>query len=229
MKPTHVGEERFLALPIFAGETELCRDVAHYCMVSSLKAGHEIVAQSEISTRLYFVLEGQVRVNVVAKGGRQITYQLLDAGELFGELACLDDQGRSASVVAELDSVVGSIDRADVRLLLEKHPHFVQLLLARLTRLARWLTTRVFEYHTFDVKGRIISELLRSVDTQVEANPTIVISDADMASRVGTTRANVSRIFAELKRSGYISRSAQQIVVKDSTALGLAVNECEFQ
>lgn len=227
MRPAHVDAKQFLALPIFSGEKKLCNDVAKLCSVVPIKAGQEIVAQSDNSTRLYFVLEGQVRVNVLAKGGRQITYQLLDAGELFGEMACLDDQGRSASVFAELDSVIASISREDVQFLLANHPHFVTLLLARLTRLARWLSTRVYEYHTFDVKGRIISELLRSLEANASLNTTI--SDADMASRVGTTRANVSRIFSELKRSGYIDRTAQQIAVKDSSALRLAINDCEFQ
>ena len=201
------------------------------CAVANRKtidAGHEILRQQHSTNELYFVLSGSVRVNMMAASGRQITYQILGAGELFGEVSAVDGQSRSASISAETDCTLAILDRPAFLDLLNSTPGLALIILQRFARLSRWLTTKVYEYHTYDVRGRVYSELLRlHHETNVQA-PNIEISDKDMASRVGTTRANVTRVFGVLKKKGIAKRSHGKIFVDDPDALAILIGDSEF-
>ena len=90
----------------------------------------------------------------------------------------------------------------------------------------RWLIERLFEYHTYDVRGRVYLELLRL--TEANADAPITITDRDMASRVGTTRENVSRIHGKLRDAGLIIRDKSRLTVADRPGLEALLSDCEF-
>lgn len=189
--------------------------------------GEAIVRYDDPSRDLYRVLTGSVRVSLVASTGRSITFQLLRAGEMFGEIAAIDGKPRTADVSAEEHSTVGCISAADVTALASRYPAFAFALLQKLARLNRRLTQKVFEYHTYDVRGRVCLELLRLWAAR-QAGP-VVITDKDMASRVGTTRENVSRINAELRQAGLLQRAKSEITAMDEPGMQALLAKCEFQ
>lgn len=189
-------------------------------------AGAEIIAQDDQSNDVYFMISGRVRVNIVATTGRQITYQILEPGQIFGELAALDKLPRTAGVYAEDAVVLARISAEKFEALVVKHPQFALAIMNRLAALARWLTERVFEYHAYDVKGRIYSELLRLCEQGAQLE--FKITDRDMASRVGTTRENVTRIYANLKSKGVLDRRPSAIEILDVATLTRLLEECEF-
>lgn len=188
--------------------------------------GSTIVRHNDNQRDLYVVISGCVRVSLVAVGGRSITFQLLPAGELFGEVSAIDGLARTASVVAEEESVVGRLASQDMLALARTSSEFSFALLERMARLNRRLASKLFEYHTYDVRGRIYLELLRLVEEHSELSFTI--TDKDMASRVGTTRENVSRIHAKLRKDGLIERSRSSITAIDSDGIRLLLPGCEF-
>ena len=62
----------------------------------SFAAGQTIVKQGDSGVGFYLILAGRAHVT---KGGRPVA--TLGAGQFFGEMALLDDQPRTADVVAE--------------------------------------------------------------------------------------------------------------------------------
>jgi CRP/FNR family cyclic AMP-dependent transcriptional regulator len=189
-------------------------------------AGATIVRHNDNQRDLYVVLSGCVRVSLVAIGGRSITFQLLPAGELFGEVSAIDGLSRTASVVAETESVVGQLSSQDLLSLVRSSPEFSLALLERMARLNRRLAGRLFEYHTYDVRGRIYLELIRL--TEDNGGASFAITDKDMASRVGTTRENVSRIHAQLRKDKLIERSKSNITSINAEGIRLLLPGCEF-
>mgnify|MGYP003650259027 FL=1 len=190
-------------------------------------AGTEILAQQEESRAVFLLLSGTVRINMLATSGRQVTYQLLDAGAMFGEMAAIDHLPRSASVSSESDVILAEISGEDFIALCRKNADFGVNVMVRLARLARWLTSRVFEYHTYNVRGRVYVELLR-LSAQDSGTMFHRISDRDMASRVGTTRENVSRTHAKLIEAKIIERTPNGLHVLDADALRTLLSDCEF-
>jgi len=69
-------------------------------------AGTEICAKGDTGTSMYVIVSGAVRVH---DGGRTIAR--LGAREIFGEMAALDMEPRSASITAEEDALCLTLDR----------------------------------------------------------------------------------------------------------------------
>ncbi len=218
----------FLALPSLQTHPDLCAALSQDSSAFEFDAGVEVVGQESQGDDLFIILDGRVRVNMVASSGRQITYQILDQGEFFGELAAIDGGTRSAAVFAETDCRVAIVRQAQFQGLLNKYPDFARVLLERLVRLSRWLATRVFEYHAYDVRGRIYTELLREAQDHATAPNEIQMSDHDMASRVGTTRENVTRIYGELRKQNIIDRNNKHLKLLAPDRLQQLIDECVF-
>lgn len=188
--------------------------------------GATVVRHNDDSRDFYVIISGAVRVSLVGSTGRSLTYQILPAGEMFGEVSAVDGDGRSANVIAEEESVLGSLSAQAFLELARTSPEFALVILRRLARLNRRLTSRLFEYHTYDVRGRVYLELLRL--TEHSPAEKITITDRDMASRVGTTRENVSRIHGSLREAGLIIRDKSRLTVIDRPGLQAMLTDCEF-
>lgn len=188
--------------------------------------GDAIVRFNDPGRDCFLILSGAVRVSLVGSTGRALTYQVLPAGEMFGEVAAVDGLPRTASVIAESESVVGSLSHQAFQQLAASEPTFALAILHRLARLNRRLTNRLFEYHAYDVRGRVYLELLRLDESADDGG--IVITDRDMASRVGTTRENVSRIHGSLREQGLLERSGSRVKVLDRDRLQALLPDCEF-
>lgn len=94
--------------------------------------GDVVVAEGDPATRLYVVVDGTARVERAESGpvGR------LKPGDFFGELALIEEHGRTASVVAETELTCLLIAAWDFRALLEEHPQMaVPMLHALIARL----------------------------------------------------------------------------------------------
>ncbi len=78
------------------------------------------------------ILEGQAEVSTV--DGR---HRLLGPGDHFGEMALLDQQGRSADITARTDMVSAAIPEWEFREFLNNHPEVAYRLLQTLSRRLR--------------------------------------------------------------------------------------------
>lgn len=77
-------------------------------------AQSEVISKGEESDKLYFILEGEVRVsgNIEMDDGREFHpgFTTLGKGEIFGELVLFDNLPRSATVETVIDSRLAIID-----------------------------------------------------------------------------------------------------------------------
>lgn len=201
------------------------RALAQGARVRRFDKGETILETSDRSASLHLIVSGSVRVNQIGGAGRLLTFELLPAGEMFGEITAIDGLGRSASVVAEEETVLVEIPQQRFRELVHQAPEFAELLLLRLARLARRLTLQLVEQHTLDVPARLCALLLRLHGEHPEGIP---VSDRDLASRIGTTRENVSRNLSALRRRGLIERSRHTVRVLEPDALEEIVREGQF-
>jgi len=94
-------------------------------------AGEPVLAEGELGDALYLVVEGAVRVH---RGEKQLAQ--LGVRDVFGEMAMLDPEPRSASVTVVKDAVLLKIGRDDFRDVLQERPEIgmgiIQVLSRRL-------------------------------------------------------------------------------------------------
>lgn len=82
---------------------------------TEIAAGETVFEKGELGESLYMIVKGKVRVH---DEGRTLNY--LGVGDVFGEMALLDPQPRSASVVAEQDTRLLHLDQKYLTQLLIK-------------------------------------------------------------------------------------------------------------
>jgi CRP-like cAMP-binding protein len=84
------------AVPLFAGlgPNEMTA-VAQAAQMVDHEAGHQIVGEGEEGVGFHMIIAGEAKVS---QGGHELT--VLKPGDYFGEIALIDGQGRSATVVA---------------------------------------------------------------------------------------------------------------------------------
>jgi len=181
-----------------------------------VRKGHVLLAVGLPANDVYLVIEGSVSVSLVSAQGRETVLRLIEQGEMFGELAAIDGQPRSADVVAVENSTLLVIPGTTFVGLIEKEP-VLSLWLARyLAHQVRYLTNRIYELSTMGVGPRLQAELLRLAgDPQPDGSACItrIPTQAELAARIGTNRETVTREFALLVREGLLTREGRRIVV----------------
>ena len=77
--------------------------------IRSLRRGEQIFDRQSKATDIFFVVRGSVRIVNYSLSGREITLDDVTKGGHFGELAAIDGEPRSASVMALADCVIVSM------------------------------------------------------------------------------------------------------------------------
>lgn len=203
--------------------------LARRCTWRRFAPHQQILGQLDETTDVYFVVQGKVRAISYSLSGKEVTFRDIEIGGTFGEFAAIDGEPRSSNVVALQDSLIASLSADAFWEVLRNHPEVSAVLLRRMTRHARELTERVFEFSALAVKNRIHAELLRLALDHMTGGNTAEIgpapTHADIASRVSTQREAVTRELNELARAGVVEQRGRRLRIKDVERLSRMVHD----
>jgi CRP/FNR family transcriptional regulator, cyclic AMP receptor protein len=223
-------------ITLFSGLPKAAQDdVARYLVLKDYAAETDILAYQDSSTDVHFLVTGKARVIIHAANGRAVVYADMGTGHVFGELAAIDKQPRSASVMALEPSTVATIPASAFNRLLETQPAIALALVRKLTADLRRMVERVLEFSTLNVPGRIQAELLRQADlAALRSNADNVLlspgpSLADLASRVSTHREAVSRELSHLAGLDLVKREKAGLRVISRERLRELVEDAKLE
>jgi CRP/FNR family transcriptional regulator len=214
--------ELLRSVPLFAdleeGELERFSQVA---VPRSFPAGTRVFHEGDSSDACYIVREGSFRVTREHSDGRAITLATLGPGEIFGELAMLDGDTRSASAESITDGTLLALPANDVRSLLGRNPEIALKLVAGLVRRLRAANMRLSRQSFQTVPSRvagILAQLSREGQDNKDGDGemtevTIRMNQTDLAQLAGTSRESVSRFLAELERAGVVRSGRGRVTV----------------
>lgn len=213
--------------------TELSGDevevIEKNCRWKTYGASEQIIDQHSDSRDIFFVAEGRVRVVNYSLSGREITFDDLEPGSHFGELAAIDGLPRSASVMSLTEARIASLPAEQFQNVILEHPNIALKLMKHLAHLVRTSTSRIMELSTLGANNRIHADLLRMARKVTTDDLTASISPipvhSDVASRVSTTRETVARVMNDLARKGIVERQKELLLVKDLERLEDMVEE----
>jgi len=174
-----------------------------------------IINEGEIGDSLFVLLQGRVKVYSTDADGREITYNIVEAGDYFAEM-WLDGGPRSASVMTLDPSVCSVVSRNGLRDHLAEEPEFALELVSQVIRRARAATETARNMALLDVYGRVIATLENHQGPASPDNPITItqITHQQIASRVGASREMVSRLLKDLEKGGYIELGVKRITLK---------------
>lgn len=216
--------ETLSGIPFFSDLTRKdLAGVVKYLEGRIYAAKREIISQGTENHDVFLIVSGRVQATAYSLSGKVVTFQELRAGEMFGELACIDGGTRSTCVVAAPEAFVLRVAGKNFLELLARYPVLAQATMRRLCSLVRFLCERLYEAHALPVAQRVRVELLRLARREdPEGNQALLSpapSDGDLASRVGTTREAVNRELNALVKAGIIERTPQGLMVSDRARL----------
>ncbi len=137
--------ERLRAFPHLSGiSDEDLRILAGLLKERRTSAGENIITEGESGDEVYVLLEGMVDIIKTTIFGDRFVVATLDANVhcVFGEMAMIDSDKRSATVQAKTDCLTLSITRADFDRFCDEHPKSGVVLLKMIsTNLVRNIRT----------------------------------------------------------------------------------------
>jgi signal transduction histidine kinase len=108
---------------LFAGlSADLIEKIGAGMSLQHFDADEVIFREGDPGNCLYLVIEGNVRISKIGRGGLQETLNFVGPGNFFGEMALVDGQPRSAQATAASSTALGSVDAATFNCILEDDP-----------------------------------------------------------------------------------------------------------
>ncbi|HVT37763.1 MAG TPA: Crp/Fnr family transcriptional regulator [Gemmatimonadaceae bacterium] len=181
--------------------------------------GSVILFEDDPGDSLFIVRSGRVKVVLVAEDGREVILGILGAGEHFGELSLIDEQPRSAHVIAMEDASLLVLRREDFRKRVEANPAVAWSLLAELSRRLRRADGQIGSLVLLDVAGRIARMLLDTADAGDGVLIEKRVTHQTIAHLIGASRETVSRAMREFEDAGWIAVERRRIRIVDRAPL----------
>ncbi len=189
------------------------------CVWRRYDAGQRILGHLEVTDDVYFIVAGAVRATAYSLAGKEVQYRDIGSGEVFGEYAAIDDQPRSADVVALEETFLASLRAESFREILREHPEVAMATMKHLTRQVRGLTERVFEFSALAASNRLHIALLRLARKHIKEENTAAIpkfpTHKEIAPRIASHREAVSREMKAMERAGLVERQGTTLFVPD--------------
>ncbi|MDP2681473.1 MAG: Crp/Fnr family transcriptional regulator [Deltaproteobacteria bacterium] len=167
---------------------------------------------------VYVVKEGRVKIIRYSPDGRELIIDILEQGDIFGELAMAGEKERETDAVAMEDSFICAMQRGDFEDLLGQMPglslSIIKWMGLRLRRVENRFENMIFN----DVRTRLIAlfnDLAKKYGMTVNDGIKIKLrlSHNEIASLVGATRETVTLELNNLKRSGSILMDGKYFIL----------------
>jgi len=203
--------------------------------------GELLFGEGENSRAMYYVKSGMIRI-FKKKGESEIEIDTVRAGQVFGELAFLDGNPRSASAEALTDCELNEISGPTFQEVLVKMPEWLKMLLKTVVGRLRTASTRIrqletassaFDYSEKDGKRASHYVYLSPPDVLKIFSAILIVASRNgkqsaggielrmgLVNRyahqiMGVPEAKVTTIFDILGQAGIASVTAETTVLKD--------------
>lgn len=180
--------------------------------------GEFIFRQEDPGATCYIVEAGRVKIAITSPDGRQITLALLGPGDLFGEMALLDGEPRSADALAAEPSQLLMLHQNALLDFLRSHPETSLKLLAALAQRLRRTDQLLQDLVFLNVPGRVAKVILELAESQEPPAPggkmvTPRLTQGELAALVGTTRESVNKWLGFYQDRGLLSYGEGKVII----------------
>jgi len=202
------------------------------CRWRRFKSGETVLDYGTAGREVFFIISGAVTIVNRSFSGREVAFAGVKAGDCFGELAAIDGQPRSASVVSAEEGLIAIMASEHFLDLLKRRAEITFRVLERLAYMVRSGDVRIMELSTLAATQRVYAELLRMAEPDAAGQNLWVIRSMpplrDIASRVSTTRETVARALGQLYPTGLVRRKGRNLYLMDRGGLEKLISSVEL-
>ena len=205
------------SVPMFAAfSQDQLRALATMVTRRSAPRGTTIMREGDPIDCLYIVNAGRLKVMMGEADGKETILSIIGQGEFFGEMGLIDDNPRSASVIAIEHCELLAMTKRAFRKCLVENADLAMAVMRVLVRRLREADRKIGSLAMLDVYGRV-ARLLLDMSENVNGQKVVTkrLTKQDIAKMVGASREMVTKVMKDLQMSGYIEVQGSTIVLRD--------------
>jgi CRP-like cAMP-binding protein len=196
------------------------RRLERRAVMRNCKRGEIIYFPMEPGQSVLVLARGRVKIKAITPDGKEAIFAFIEEGEIFGELAVLDNQPRNEYAEAVTDAQVVVIPREELLWLMSQRPdvalHVTKLLGFRVRRIENRLRNIMFRSN----RERIVALLLELLESHGQRHGTgweirLRLSHQELANLIGATRETVTVTLGKLQYERLVQVRRRKIVVLD--------------
>lgn len=212
----------FKGIPLFSGLSDAEHGLLLQVAVrKNYPRNSLIIQQGDVGESLYLLRRGRAKVYLSEPGGREVILAFLGPGDFLGEMALIDDEPCSASVMPTEESEFVSVNKKDFLRVLASSPSMAVNLLKAMSGRLRESNQQIESLALKDVHARV-QQVLHQI-SEPEGSDLVVparFTHRDIASMVGASREMVTRVLGALEQSGFVRVDGRRIALS-----GLAIRD----
>ncbi len=192
--------------------------------MEEVKKRQPLYLPGDPSSSVYLLKRGRVKIANTSPSGKEVTFEILEPGEVFGELDVLEDAPRSTSAEALDDALICVIPRKDFDQYLGMHPNVTFKLTKLIGLRLRKIQSRVEDLVFRDVPARLahlLSELSKTegVADKQGIRLKVTLTHQEMANLIGCSRETVSATMGQFRDDGLIQMDGRTIIIMNEKGL----------
>jgi CRP-like cAMP-binding protein len=200
--------------------------VARLCSRRRVAARQVVFNQGEPGREMFVVASGRLKISVISAEGKELSFFILDSGSIFGELALLDGERRSATVTAITPCELLVLHVDDFKRLLKDNQLIGLRMLSILAGRVR-ATSALYESSVFiEIPGRLASRLLElagEYGVESDADGSILIdlklSQYELGTLINASRESVNKQLKTWQAQDIIAISGGRIEIREPELL----------
>lgn len=186
--------------------------------------GSVLLAERQLGDRVMVVLDGHVKITRATSRGRDVVLGFRSGGDLLGEQSAIDEQPRSAGVVALDDVRTLTLGTRDFLAFLAEHPHASIVVMRLLTQRMRDADSKRVGFASDDTVGRVAARLVEMAERFGTTTGDVVVIDLpitqeELAGWCGASLEATAKALRVLRDLGWVATKRRVVTVHDMAAL----------
>jgi CRP/FNR family transcriptional regulator, cyclic AMP receptor protein len=205
-------------IPIFSSlnENELSQ-LAEAAVRKTFFKNTVLMNEGDETDSLYVICSGKVKAIINDENGKEVILSIFGPGEYFGEIAFIDGEQRSATIITREPVEVLIISSGIFRNILSSNPDLAFNLLVGAVKRLREANKQIESLALMDVYGRVARLLVHYAKPKDDKQfIDEKLTHQEIANMTGSSREMVSRIFKDLVSGGYVTVENRRITINKS-------------
>ena len=198
--------------------------LAAFATSRAYQANQSVFLKGDPAAGMMAVVSGRVRIVTYSADGKEVVLNVINPGEVFGEIALIDGGERTADAVAMVATELVVLERRDFLPYLERNPELCIKLLVMMCQRVRATSEQIEDFSFLDLKARLAKRLVALADSHGEAGPVGItigmrLSQRELGAMMGTSREAVNKQLRAWQEEGLIALKRGSITVIERARL----------